>query len=548
MAMATTNFRSSATQAACAVCLALFLCLSAKAVDWPNPPDPLRLPAPDNAAVDFIPVFIGADSDLIGTVEFVAGTAGKTPEETPTLTTVGGSFSAAQDGRKDWFYYISTKEVTMGVYNSVMKAAGLPASDAAVPAEMPVTGISWFQVQEFLRAYNRWLMENTNLLPTGEDRVVAFVRLPTEAEWEFAARGGTKVSRDVFDQKTPYGEAPLEEYEWFGGPSSSHNKLQLAGVLKPNPLGLHDMLGNAAEMTGTPFQLEPGQGPVGAMVRRGGNYRTPMADLRSSLRGEFLPYSSEGKEAGFPDLGFRLVISGIVFSDISRVEEIKRNWEEYCATRIVPAPGTRRAQPTSTSLQKAKSEVDEIAASRNRETSADQLAEVQAKAADMTAQKFRSDKRSAQALVRLCSLSSFRIASNSALLKEALGGDLVSGINDMTKKVLDDHTVEPEVYVLIGNLMKMVTMFPEYKRETADNDLKNMLQVYGESLELLADIDPQVVEGAFAEQISSLNSSEILYAEQIATTETARQHYRTFARERKFSPDAWAQELLDSLK
>jgi hypothetical protein len=61
-------------------------------------------------------------------------------------------------------------------------------------------------------------------------------------------------------------------------------------------------------------------------------------------------------------------------------------------------------------------------------------------------------------------------------------------------------------------------------------------------------MDPQVVEGAFAEQISSLNSSETLYTEQIATTETARQHYRTFARERKFSPDAWAQELLDSLK
>jgi formylglycine-generating enzyme required for sulfatase activity len=527
---------------------ALFLCVSANAVDWPNPPDPLRLPAPDNGTVDFVPVFIGAAGDLIGTVEFVAGTAGKTPEETPTLTTVGGSFSATQGGKKDWFYYMSTKEVTTGVYNSVMKAAGLPASDARVPPEMPVTGISWFQVQEFLRAYNRWLMENTNLLPTGEDRVVAFVRLPTEAEWEFAARGGTKATRDVFDQQTPYGEAPLEEHEWFGGPSSSHNKLQLAGMLKPNPLGLYDMLGNAAEMTGTPFQLEPGQGPVGAMVRRGGNYRTPMAELRSSLRGEFLPYSSEGKEAGYPDLGFRMVVSGIVFSDIARVEEIKKSWEQYCNTRIVPIPGTRRAQPTSAALEESKTRVDEIISRSGSAFDENVVAEVQTKVADMTAQKFRSDQRSAQALVRLCSLSSFRIASNSALLKEALGGDLVSGINNMTKKVLDEHVVEPEVYVLIGNLMKMVTMFPEYKRETADNDLSNMLQIYGESLELLADIDPQIVESAFKDQIEKLHTAQDGHREQVATTKAAQSHYRIFARERKFAHALWAQELLDSLK
>ena len=75
-----------------------------------------------------------------------------------------------------------------------------------------------------------------------------------------------------------------------------------------------------------------------------------------------------------------------------------------------------------------------------------------------------------------------------------------------------------------------------------------MLQVYGESLELLADIDPEIVESAFAEQMTSLQSSESDYSEQLVTTETARKHYRAFARERKFAADTWAQELLDSVK
>jgi hypothetical protein len=95
--------------------------------------------------------------------------------------------------------------------------------------------------------------------------------------------------------------------------------------------------------------------------------------------------------------------------------------------------------------------------------------------------------------------------------------------------------------------MKMVTMFPEYKRETADADLKNMLQVYGESLELLADIDPEIVESAFAEQMTSLQSSESDYSEQLVTTKISQKHYRNFARDRKVDPDTWQQELLEAL-
>lgn len=97
------------------------------------------------------------------------------------------------------------------------KEGGYPVNSMSVDAAM---------------MFCRWLYSKTNI----------FYRLPTEAEWEYAARAGSKTNfyfgNDV---------SLLEQYAWFK--NNSKEKYQKVGLKKPNAWGLYDMLGNVAEWT-----------------------------------------------------------------------------------------------------------------------------------------------------------------------------------------------------------------------------------------------------------------------------------------------------------
>ena len=164
-------------------------------------------------------------------------------------------------------FYISQYEVTQELWVAVMGNNPCYFRGNNLPAE----SVSWDMVQEFLKKLNTITGDN--------------YRLPTEAEWEFAARGGLK------SQKYRYsGSNTPDEVAWYA--EDSLESIQPVGLKKPNELGLYDMSGNAFEWCQDWYgkyaaddQTSP-QGPSKGTyhVLRGGSWKHNSNGLRTSFR------------------------------------------------------------------------------------------------------------------------------------------------------------------------------------------------------------------------------------------------------------------------
>ncbi|MFI5002701.1 MAG: formylglycine-generating enzyme family protein, partial [Reyranellales bacterium] len=195
----------------------------------------------------------------------------------------------------------------------------------------PKSAVSWFDAVEFTRRLNLWVYANKlGSLPKASGKP-GFARLPTEAEWEFAARGGLAVGDAERGNRTFVpANADLSEYAWFAGPGSSAGQAQSIGALKPNPLGLFDMLGNVEEIVFDEFRFNRVgrlHGQPGGIVVRGGSYLTPREALRSSGRTELPLFDPASKtEVRLPQVGFRVSIGAMAFSDLRRADALQREW------------------------------------------------------------------------------------------------------------------------------------------------------------------------------------------------------------------------------
>ena len=168
-------------------------------------------------------------------------------------------------------YYIGQTEVTQALWKVVMGANNNPSH--FIGDALPVENVSWNDCQEFIAKLN----EATGMT----------FRLPTEAEWEYAARGGNKSGGFTYA-----GSNTLDEVAWYS--ANSAEKTHAVASKKANGLGLYDMSGNVYEWCSDWYgedyytnstSFSP-QGPESGSSRvlRGGSWYFNAQDCRVSYR------------------------------------------------------------------------------------------------------------------------------------------------------------------------------------------------------------------------------------------------------------------------
>jgi sulfatase modifying factor 1 len=184
--------------------------------------------------------------------------------------------------------FISQYEATQKQWREVMGKN--PSSFTG--DNLPVQNINWYEVVEYCNRLSR----NEGLTPcysgSGDNIECDFLangyRLPTEAEWEYAARGGKKSRGYIYA-----GSNSAKQVSWYN--DNSKNQIQPVGQKLPNELGLYDMSGNVSEWCWDWYgnyspsaQTDP-CGPLGGSnrVNRGGAWYRSALTLRSASRDEW---------------------------------------------------------------------------------------------------------------------------------------------------------------------------------------------------------------------------------------------------------------------
>jgi formylglycine-generating enzyme len=247
-----------------------------RSADLPKPPKPTA-PKPTVSPKEVKPVFAEPEMIVVEGGQFTMGNNEATQFEKPAHTVTISTFSMAKF------------EVTQKQW---MEVTGRQPSGHAGCPDCPVENVSWEEVQEFIKKINKI---------SGKK-----YRLPTEAEWEYAAKGGKMSSHFTFS-----GSNAAADVAWSS--ENSGDSTHPVGKKKPNELGIFDMSGNVSEWCEDWFDMgfyssspaenpkndKPGQTPV--KVKRGGDFQSvALKNARNSCR-NMSPFDVQQ-----PNIGFRL--------------------------------------------------------------------------------------------------------------------------------------------------------------------------------------------------------------------------------------------------
>jgi formylglycine-generating enzyme required for sulfatase activity len=263
------------------VFLTIFNCISfsfAKSADEPNTPPKQNRIIPD----------LGIECVYIKAGTFLMGSAESGPNDEKPVHEV----KISRD------YWMGTCEITQAQWHALMGTDPSKYKGDKLPVEM----VSWHKVNEFCQKLTQ-RERKASRLPAGY-----VYRLPTEAEWEYAARGGNKSKGFIYP-----GSNDPEQVAWHH--PGSMDETHPVGTKRPNELGLYDMAGNVWEWcldwyAPDYYSKAPATNPVNNdygdktyRLCRGGSWGLYPTHCRSANRGGGTPTGR------FYSYGFRVVLA-----------------------------------------------------------------------------------------------------------------------------------------------------------------------------------------------------------------------------------------------